>query len=92
VAQSLDGWRLQSWSPNNGCHVVPDQYFDFHGVVLEPGTSIRVLSAGQAVSSSATDIVWTTQNIWHNDGDRAELFDAAGTLVSEASYGDCSNR
>lgn len=92
VAQSLDGWRLQSWSPNNGCHVVGDQYFEFYGVVLEPGTSMRVLSAGAAVVSSPTDIVWTTKNIWHNDGDRAELFDAAGALVSEKSYGDCLNR
>jgi len=39
-----------------------------------------------AWGNGASDLKWTTAYIWNNDGDKAELRNAAGTVVSNKCY------
>lgn len=72
----LSGWKLHS--------VTGDQSYTFPlGTVLEPGDSITVIS-GQYATSGSGLLPWTRANVWNNDGDPAELYDAAGKRVAGA--------
>jgi competence protein ComEC len=83
AAETLTGWRLVS--------VVGDQRYAFPaGSVLAPGATVRVHSGPDAWGDGGSDLKWTTGYIWNNDGDKAELRDAAGRVVSSWCYkGGC---
>lgn len=74
VAVDLSGWTLVSVRGNQR-YTIPG------GTVLEPGARITVYSGPGA--DAAGPLFWTTDNMWNNsEFDPAELYDAAGTLVS----------
>lgn len=85
----ISGWRIQSYGGKT-CQPVADQVYTFPGgIVLQPGASVRVHSAGGGIAAPPSDLLWTNDNIWNNSGDRADLIDAAGQVVSTAAYGNC---
>lgn len=66
----MTGWKLVSVEGN--------QTFDFpNGYILKAGATITIASG-----RSTGDLKWTGSYIWNNDGDRAELYDSQGKLVS----------
>lgn len=66
----LSGWKLLS--------VTGNQSYTFPaGTIIKAGSTLTIAS-GEA----SGDIKWTARNIWNNDGDPAELINAAGTVVS----------
>ena len=70
----LSGWVLVS--------VTGNQRFTFPaGTVLRPGSRLVVRSGPNAASGPGV-LVWTRAYIWNNQGDSAELRDAAGRLVA----------
>jgi len=78
-AQNMTGWRLVS--------VVGTQTYYFPGgYVLEAGATVRVHTGPDAWGNGASDLKWTAAYIWNNDGDKAELLNAAGTVVSSKCY------
>jgi len=88
AAVDISGWRIQSYGGDT-CRMVPEQVFVFpSGTVLAPGASVRVHSGG-AFGGSSSDLLWTSENMWNNSGDRADLLDAAGQVVNTSAYGRC---
>lgn len=75
VPVDLSGWMLLSTVGNQ-------RYFFPKGTVLYPGETVQVASGPNARSGQGK-LVWTTQYIWNNTGDHAELYDSAGRKVSE---------
>ena len=73
VAVQLAGWRIHS--------IVGDQWYTFPNYLLQPGAVVYVESAGSAPPSSGNHLLWTTQNMWNNEGDRAELLTPQGLVV-----------
>ena len=70
----LSGWTLVSVRGNQ-------RYGIPGGTVLDPGARITVYSGPGA--DTAGPLFWTTDNVWNNsEFDPAELYDAAGALVS----------
>lgn len=70
----LAGWVLVSTKG--------DQRFVFpQDTVLPPGESLAIVSGPNAAPAPAT-LVWTRENIWNNQGDPGELYDARGTIIS----------
>lgn len=94
-SQDMTGWRLHS--------VVGDQWYNFPmGLDLPPqeGTNLYVYSGPDAIwylpSSDLPwdaqwipplELVWTTEYIWDDGGDKAVLHDASGQVVDEWCYG-----
>lgn len=71
-AVDLTGWKLVSEQGN--------QTYSFPGGTTIPsGGTLKVVSGPKAVASAST-LVWTTSNIWNNDGDPGALYDARGHL------------
>jgi len=62
-----------------------DQSYRF-GAVTGPGP-FRVVSG---TTPTRPGVAWTKRNVWNNDGDTAWLFDRAGVLVAEHTYGRTS--
>lgn len=89
TAQSLGGWRLESWTPADGCRPAQGQDFGFPNITLNPGQKVQILSAPGAYNNPPAVLLWSTRNLWNNDGDRAVLYNAAGNQVSVAGYGAC---
>jgi hypothetical protein len=88
-AVDLSGWSIQSYG-GNSCQPVPEQVFVFPGgFQLAPGASVRVHSGPAAFGNPPGDLLWTTENIWNNAGDRADLRDASGQVVNTWGYGSC---
>lgn len=77
VTMAMAGWRIHS--------VVGDQWYTFPAYALAPGASVYVQSAGNAPPSSGNRLLWTTQNIWRNEGDQADLYTPQGVLVDSES-------
>lgn len=72
-AVDVSGWVLVS--------VAGNQRFWFpSGTLLEPGKRL-VIRSGPKASGGSGALVWTTQYIWNNQGDPAELRDSQGRLV-----------
>ncbi len=70
----LTGWRLVS--------VKGDQTYYFPpGTTLAAGGTIQVVS-GQDAAAGVGVLVWTKNDIWNNNGDPAELYDAKERLIS----------
>lgn len=81
AAQNMTGWRLVS--------VVGTQTYYFPGgYVLGAGAMVRVHTGPDAWGNGASDLLWSTAYIWNNDGDKAELRNAAGVVVSSRCYLD----
>jgi len=51
------------------------------GVTLAPGESLLVVSGTNPVPGPGR-LLWSAGNVWNNDGDPAELYDAKGKLIS----------
>lgn len=87
--QDMAGWSLQSYSGST-CQPLDDQIFTFPaGFTLAPGTSVRVRSGPNAVHNPPADLLWTTQSVWADGGDRGDLRDPSGQVVSSYGYGNC---
>lgn len=85
----LSGWSIQSYGASS-CAPQADQVFTFPGgFQLAAGASVRVHSGPSAFGNPPGDLLWTTKNIWNNAGDRADLRDAGGQVVSASAYGSC---
>ena len=81
AAQNMTGWRLVS--------VVGTQTYYFPGgYVLGAGATVRVHTGPDAWGNGASDLLWSTAYIWNNEGDKAELRNAAGVVVSSRCYLD----
>ena len=79
-SQDMTGWYLVS--------VVGPQTFYFPaGYVLMPGATVRIESFNGATSNPPAILFWTSAAVWNNAGDKAELRNASGTLISSACYG-----
>jgi len=79
--QDLSGWYLES--------TVGPQVFNFPiGFVLPAGQSVRIESFNGATNDPPDALLWSTDAIWNNAGDKAVLRSAAGAVVSSKCYGD----
>ena len=67
---NMTGWKLVSVEGN--------QVFNFPIGYVMPANSQITIASGKADGT----LKWTSAYIWNNDGDRAELYDGTGTLVS----------
>jgi Lamin Tail Domain len=74
---SLAGFTLRS--------VKGDQRFTFGAQVgaLQPNSTLRVKSGPSATGNVPGTINWTTNFIWNNESDPAELIDSNMTVVAE---------
>ncbi len=87
--QVMTGWWIQSYRGSD-CQPEPTQKYTFPaGYVLAAGASVRVHSGPGASSGPPGDLLWTTSYIWNDDGDRGDLRDAGGQVVSTWAYGRC---
>ncbi len=73
-AVNINGWQLVSIEGN--------QVFQFPNITIQPGKSIQVSSGPDAQETNIT-LKWTTKPIWLNSGDKAQLLNAKGEIVSE---------
>ena len=71
---NLADWELIS--------VVGNQVFVFPSYSLAPGATVFV-TGGPKAKSGGNYLVWTTSNMWNNDGDAAKLVDPFGKVVFE---------
>jgi competence protein ComEC len=79
AAQLLDGWRIVS--------VRGTQTYNFpSGITLGVGATARVHSGPAAFDSPPADLLWSTDFLWNNEGDQAELRDDQGKLRSTSCY------
>lgn len=77
--QDMTGWRLLSVKGN--------QWYTFPaGYQLAPGAAVYVHSGLLARHDPPLHLRWTRRYIWHNKGDTAVLYDAAGSEVSRLGY------
>ena len=75
----MTGWKLVS--------VVGPQTFNFpSGFVLGPGATVRIESYTGARNNPPAILFWSNAAIWANTGDKAELRDAGGGVVSSMCY------
>jgi hypothetical protein len=80
AAQFMESWQLHS--------VVGDQWYTFPSLlILQPGESVRIHSGAAANHDPPFDLLWTTDDIWLNDGDQALLYDRHGRLIDDWCYG-----
>lgn len=87
--QDLSRWTIQSYSERT-CQPEPNQIFLFPpGYVLAAGTSVRVHSGQGAIDNPPSDLLWTRDYIWNNNGDRGDLRTPDGQVVSSYAYGSC---
>ncbi len=80
VDQRMQGWTLVS-VVGNQVYTFPDNY------TLSAGGAVRVHSGPDAFEQWPTDLRWTGAYIWRNQGDKAELRDPGGRVVSSLCYG-----
>lgn len=79
--QDMSGWYLES--------TVGSQVFNLPaGFTLESGDSVRVESFTGAVNNPPMALLWSTDAIWRNAGDKAILRNKTGVAVSTECYGD----
>ena len=71
----LSGWVLVS--------VKGDQRYTFPAGTHLAGRSELTVVSGEGAQPGENQLLWSTQNIWNNQYDPAELYDAAGQLVAE---------
>jgi len=71
---NLSGWKLVSVQGN--------QTYTFDNITIGAGKTIYITS-GPNAKDTPPYYRWTTANIWANNGDKAELYNANGVKVSE---------
>ena len=72
----LTGWTLVS--------TIGDQRFTFPaGYKLEAWSDVFILSGLNNFYVTNPHFYWTTENMWNNNGDTAQLYNADGVLVNE---------
>lgn len=72
---TLTGWTLRS--------VQGDQRFTFPTFVLSSGATVVVTSGPMGRQNPPAFLRWSTNYIWNNSSDPAELRDAAGNMVAQ---------
>jgi len=79
VDVDLTGWKLMDSTGN---------FFTFPaGYILPPKATVRIHSGEQATEENPpSDLSWTSKNIWNNDHDTAQLYDAQGNLRDDYQY------
>ena len=81
AAQDLSGWYIES--------TIGPQTFNFPGgYQLAPGATVRIESYTGAKNDPPTTLLWSTDPIWRNAGDKAILRNTAGVAISTQCYGD----
>jgi hypothetical protein len=81
VAQDMSGWYLES--------TVGPQTFNFPiGFTLPPSATVRIESYTGARNEPPQTLLWSTDAIWNNAGDKAILRNAAGAVISSKCYGN----
>jgi serine/threonine-protein kinase len=81
AAQDLSGWYVES--------TIGPQTFNFpNGYKLAPGATVRIESYTGAKNDPPTTLLWSTDPIWRNAGDKAVLRNTAGAAISTQCYGD----
>ena len=70
---SLTGWELHDEGLKHT--------YIFQDVIIAPGATITIHSHAHG-TDTATDLYWTGNNVWNNDGDTAYLIDSQGNLIS----------
>lgn len=80
-AQDMTGWTLASREGEQHYHF-PD------GFSLNAGAAVRVESYKGAKADPPAVLLWWNAAVWSNNGDTAELRNAAGEVVSAKCYGD----
>lgn len=79
--QDMSGWFLES--------TVGVQSFNFPiGFTLFAGAAVRIESYTGARDEPPQTLLWSTDAIWNNAGDKAILRNAAGAVISSKCYGD----
>ncbi len=79
--QNLSGWYVES--------AIGPQTFNFPaGFTLAPGDSVRIESYTGAKNDPPRTLLWSTDAIWRNSGDKAILRNGAGAAISTRCYGD----
>lgn len=87
--QIMTGWSIQSYR-NSDCQPDSTQRYTFpSGYFLAAGANVRVHSGPDATNNPPGSLRWTTNYIWHNDGDRGDLRNGSGQVVSTWAYGSC---
>jgi hypothetical protein len=76
LAQSMSGWRIVS--------VVGDQTYSFPNVVIAAGQTCRVYT--NQVHPEWCGLSWGRSAVWNNAGDKANLMNPAGQVISTVSY------
>lgn len=79
AAQDLSGWRIQA------DHAWQDFYFP-QDTVIQPGMTIKVNSGPEAIDQPPTDLLWTSDLIWNDEGDTARLYNATNNLSTQYTY------
>lgn len=81
LAQDLSGWYLES--------TIGPQTLNFPaGYTLAPGATARIESYTGAKNDPPNTLLWSTDPIWRNSGDKAILRNTAGAAISTQCYGD----
>lgn len=81
AAQDLSGWYLES--------TIGPQTFNFPGgYKLAAGGTVRIESYTGAKNDPPNTLLWSTDPIWRNAGDKAVLRNTAGAAISTQCYGD----
>jgi hypothetical protein len=79
--QDLSGWYIES--------TIGPQTFNFPGgYKLAPGGTVRIESYTGAKNDPPDTLLWDTDPIWRNAGDKAVLRNTAGAAISTQCYGD----
>jgi len=81
IPQDMSGWYLES--------TVGQQVFNFPAAFTLPaGASVRIESFTGAINNPPQSLLWSTDAIWRNAGDKAILRNQAGVAESIVCYGD----
>jgi len=81
TAQDLSGWYIES--------TIGPQTFNFPGgYTLAPGGTVHIESYTGAKNDPPNTLLWSTDPIWRNAGDKAILRNTAGAAISTQCYGD----
>ena len=92
-AQAMQGWIVQSYdSGSPPCQPLANEVFHFpDDFVHRAGDVIRVHSGpvGGALPRTATDLPWTTAEVWGDVGDRGDVRSPLGTMYDFYVYGSC---
>lgn len=90
ASQDMTNWKIQSYENIGGGCEPTNQWYTFPGgYILDAGSSVRIHSGPDAYNSPPSDLLWVTQYIWHNDGDKAVLYNTTGSVIDTDCYNEC---